>query len=216
VSLSIAIFVSGRGSNMKAILDAKARGQLAADIAVVVSNNPDAPALEIAKQHGIATIAISHRGLTRDEHEEKLLAALAPLKIDFVVLAGYMRILTSKFLQAFRHADGYFRVINIHPSLLPAFPGAAGYDEAFAYGVRLSGITVHLVDEQVDHGPILAQECFPRFEDDTLETFKARGLELEHQLYPAVLQRIAQAGGVKLLMNHEAAATVAAASTQRS
>ncbi|HEY9791086.1 MAG TPA: formyltransferase family protein, partial [Candidatus Obscuribacterales bacterium] len=113
-------------------------------------------------------------------------------------LAGYMRVLTPAFLQQFRHADGYFNVINIHPSLLPAFPGAHGYEDAFNYGVKISGVTIHLVDEHVDHGPILAQAAFERYDDDTLETFKARGLELEHKLYPAVLQEIAR-NGIKLL-----------------
>lgn len=212
MSLSLAILVSGRGSNMKAILDARAQGLLKADIAVVLSNNPDAPALETAREHDIKTIGVSNKGLTREQHEDQVLAALAKYKIDFIVLAGYMRILTPKFLHAYRHTDGYFKIINIHPSLLPAFPGANGYDDAFAYGVRLSGITVHLVDEQVDHGPILAQESFPRLEEDTLETFKARGLAVEHKLYPAVLQKIA-IDGVKLLAKTEANVAVGAASS---
>lgn len=194
MSICLAVLVSGRGSNMKAILEARAQGRLDASISVVLSNNPDAPALEIARQYGVPAVAVSHKGLTREQHEKKVLEELGKYKIDFVVLAGYMRILTSQFLNAFRHPSGYFRVINIHPSILPAFPGASGYEDAFAYGVRISGVTVHLVDEQVDHGPILAQACFVREDDDTLESFRARGLELEHRLYPSVLQSIALQG----------------------
>jgi folate-dependent phosphoribosylglycinamide formyltransferase PurN len=105
-----------------------------------------------------------------------------------------MRVLTPLFLNAFKHPDGYFRVINIHPSLLPDFPGASGYEDAFAAGVPESGITVHLVDEHVDHGPILAQARFQREPGDTIETFKARGLALEHQLFPRVLQQVSKEG----------------------
>lgn len=194
MSITIAILVSGRGSNMKAILEAAQRGELSARVAVVVSNNPEAPALEIARDYGVKAVAIPHRGLSRQEHERLLVAELKRHQVDYVVMAGYMRVLTPDFLQEFRHPDGYFKVINIHPSLLPAFPGAHAYEDAFAYGVRVSGITVHLVDEQVDHGPILAQEAFERFPEDTLETFKQRGLQIEHRLYPAVLEQIARCG----------------------
>lgn len=179
---------------MKAILQAASTGALAANVPVVISNNVEAPALETARQFGVHACGISHRGLSRQEHEDLLLAELAKHKVDFVVLAGYMRILTSHFLKSFRDPAGYFRVINIHPSILPAFPGANAYEDAFAYGVRLSGITVHLVDEEVDHGPIIAQEAFERLDSDTLESFKARGLEVEHRLYPAVLHQVALQG----------------------
>lgn len=192
--ISIAILVSGRGSNLKAILEAIAQGKLAASVPIVISNNPDAPALDVARQYGVHAVSIASRGISREQHEKSVLSALSGLTIDYLVLAGYMRLLTSGFLREFRHADGYFRVINIHPSLLPAFPGAKGYEDAFNFGVRVSGVTVHLVDEQVDHGPILAQEAFPRLEDDTVDTFKARGLSVEHRLYPAVLQDIAERG----------------------
>jgi phosphoribosylglycinamide formyltransferase-1 len=179
---------------MKAIFEAVENGRLDAEIKVVCSNNPDAPALAVAKEAGAAVVAVSHRGLTREEHEERVLQALAPYGVDYVVLAGYMRVLTSKFLKAFADPRGYFKVINIHPSLLPAFPGANAYEDAFAYGVKVSGITVHLVDEKVDHGPILAQQAFPRLETDSLEEFKRRGLAVEHRLYPEVLQSIAVKG----------------------
>ena len=194
MSIKIAVFVSGRGSNLNAIIQAVEDGDLDAEIVRVISNDPEAQALTIAAQHGIETFALSHKGLKRREHEEKILEHLKDLSIDYIVLAGYMRVLSSHFLKAFKHKDGYFRVINIHPSLLPAFPGINGYEEAFNYGVKVSGVTVHLVDEKVDHGPILAQVPFPRFAEDTLDSFCARGLSVEHSLYPSVLQQIAESG----------------------
>lgn len=194
MSIKIAVFVSGRGSNLNAIIQAVEDGDLDAEIVRVISNDPEAQALTIAAQHGIETFALSHKGMKRREHEEKILEHLKDLSIDYIVLAGYMRVLSSHFLKAFKHKDGYFRVINIHPSLLPAFPGINGYEEAFNYGVKVSGVTVHLVDEKVDHGPILAQVPFPRFAEDTLDSFCARGLSVEHSLYPSVLQQIAENG----------------------
>jgi phosphoribosylglycinamide formyltransferase-1 len=179
---------------MESILRAIRAGELDASAVVVISNNPEAPALEIARQFGIPAVAIESKGLSRQKHEQLVLEKLAEYPVDYVVLAGYMRILSAEFLTSFRHPAGYYRVINIHPSLLPAFPGKSAYEDAFAHNVRVSGITVHLVDDQVDHGPILAQEAFDRLEADTLETFKARGLAVEHKLFPAVLQRIAREG----------------------
>jgi formyltetrahydrofolate-dependent phosphoribosylglycinamide formyltransferase len=194
VPISIAILISGRGSNMKAILEAVSRGELDARVSVVLSNNPAAPGLEVAKEHGIPTECVPSKGLSREAHELLVLEALSRYAVDYVVLAGYMRVLSPLFLGAFRGPEGYFYVINIHPSLLPDFPGACAYDDAFNAGVTKSGITVHLVDEQVDHGPILAQVEFERRPDDTIETFKARGLALEHELFPRVLQQIATQG----------------------
>ena len=194
MSIKIAVFVSGRGSNLNAIIQAVEDGDLDAEIVRVISNDPEAQALTIAAQHGIETFALSQKGMKRREHGEKILGHLKDLSIDYIVLAGYMRVLSSHFLKAFKHKDGYFRVINIHPSLLPAFPGINGYEEAFNYGVKVSGVTVHLVDEKVDHGPILAQVPFPRFAEDTLDSFCARGLSVEHSLYPSVLQQIAESG----------------------
>lgn len=193
--MNYAVLVSGRGSNLRAILEAVKDGSLKATIACVISNNPAAAALEIATEFGVPAHAIPSKGMARLDHENAVLACLAQYQVDFVVLAGYMRVLTPHFLRPFFDPQlGIFKVINIHPSLLPAFPGAAGYDDAYNYGVRLSGVTIHLVDEEVDHGPILAQETFLRQKDDTLETFKQRGLALEHRLYPAVLQKIATEG----------------------
>lgn len=197
VKLSLGILVSGRGSNMAAILQSIKEGRLDARVAVVLSNNPQAQALETAREYGVPAVAIASKGLPREEHERLVLDELFRYELDFVVLAGYMRVLSPLFLQAFADPAGYYRVINIHPSLLPAFPGASGYEDAFAANVPLSGVTVHLVDEKVDHGPILAQRSFAREAGDTLESFKARGLAIEHQIYPAVLQELA-CGGIEL------------------
>lgn len=200
MSLRLAILVSGRGSNMESILRAIKDGQLDAKVEIVLSNNPAALALPTARKYGVHAVAVDNQGLSRAEHEKRVLEELSEYEIDLLVLAGYMRILTPDFLKHFKQ-DGYFKVINIHPSLLPAFPGANAYDDAFKYGVRVSGITVHLADEKVDHGPILAQQSFERLDNDTLESFKERGLAIEHKLYPAVLQSIAKRG-IRLLPEH--------------
>lgn len=190
--IKIAVLVSGRGSNLEAILTAIEKKELAAEIAVVLSNNPDSYALKIAKKHNIPTASVDHRGISRKEHEKQVFQKLKKFAPDYLVLAGYMRILSGDFLTHFKDDNGLYRVINIHPSLLPAFPGKSAYEDAFNYGVKISGITVHLVDEQVDHGPILAQAVFERKAGDTLETFQARGLELEHKLFPQVLAQLAE------------------------
>lgn len=195
--LKIAVFISGRGSNLNAIIQAISDKTLDAEIQCVVSNDPEAPGLLIATQHGVPTFALSSKGMKRREHEQKILEHLKQYSIDFIVLAGYMRLISPEFLQQFKDDAGFYRVVNIHPSLLPAFPGMSGYEDAFNYGVKVSGVTVHLVDEELDRGTILAQVPFPRFPDDTLTTFSARGLSVEHALYPAVLQTIATEG-VKL------------------
>jgi phosphoribosylglycinamide formyltransferase-1 len=197
--MNYAVLVSGRGSNLKAILEGVKAGSLQANIVCCISNNPDALALQIATEHGVPAHAVVSRGKARTDHEIEVLNCLARYKVDYIVLAGYMRVLTPNFLKSFYDDNlNIYKVVNVHPSLLPAFPGASGYEDAFNYGVRLSGVTVHLVDEEVDHGPILAQETFMRYEDDTLETFKQRGLTLEHRLYPQILNEIATQG-VKIL-----------------
>jgi phosphoribosylglycinamide formyltransferase-1 len=194
MSINIAVLASGRGSNLEAILDAIAAGKLDAKVQLVLVNVPGAGAIDIANRHGVQTAVVPNAGLSRKEHEEKVVAELKKHDLDFVVLAGYMRVLSSAFLANFKDSRGFFKVINIHPSLLPAFPGIRGYEEAFEYGVKIAGVTVHLVDEKVDHGPILAQATFSREADDTIESFKARGLKIEHELFPQVLQNIAKDG----------------------
>lgn len=203
MSLNIAILVSGRGSNMTAILDAIDAGTLDAKVQLVFSNNPDAAALITAQKRGVPTAFLSHKGIAREHHEQQLIALLSQYDLHCIVLAGYMRVLSPNFLRAYKDERGFYRVVNIHPSLLPAFPGANAYEDAFDYGVPISGITVHLVDEKVDHGPILAQETFPRLPEDDLEAFKARGLVIEHRLYPQVLQEIST-NGVRFFRRIEA------------
>ncbi len=190
--LNIAILVSGRGSNLKAILEAIREKQLDASVKVVISNKPDVAALKIAADYGVEAKVIPSAGLQRTEHEKLVYDSLSKLSIDYLVLAGYMRIITPFLLSKFRDERGFIRIVNIHPSLLPAFPGANAYEEAFNYGVKVSGITIHLVDEEVDRGPILAQEAFERLPEDTLESFTKRGLAIEHRLYPKVLQQLAE------------------------
>lgn len=197
--LNLAVLASGRGSNLEAILRSVKDGRLDAKVHVVISNNPDAFALAVARKYGVHALAIDHRGLRREEHEQLLLEELELYPLDFLVLAGYMRVLTPSFLKRFSDQRGFYRVINIHPSLLPDFPGTRGYDDAFAAGVPFSGVTVHLVDEDVDHGPVLAQARFERLPGDSLADFRARGLSIEHQLYPQVLGRIADSGIEALL-----------------
>jgi phosphoribosylglycinamide formyltransferase-1 len=190
--LKIAVLVSGRGSNLEAILASVQKEQLAVSIEAIVSNKDNIGALDIAKKYGIEPKVIPSAGLSRLEHERLIHQYLEPFAVDYLILAGYTRILTSFLLKQYEDNRGFYRVVNIHPSLLPAFPGKNAYDDAFAYGVKISGITVHLVDEEVDHGTILAQEAFPRLPADTLADFKARGLALEHTLFPKVLQDLAK------------------------
>jgi phosphoribosylglycinamide formyltransferase 1 len=190
--INLAFMASGRGSNLQAILSAIKAGQVDAKPLLVISNDAKAAALDVAREFSVEAKAIPSAGISRSEHEARVHEELALYRIDYLILAGYMRILTKEFLRPFKDPRGFYRIINIHPSLLPAFPGKNAYEDAFNYGVKLSGITIHFVDEEVDHGPILAQESFPRLDDDTLESFKKRGLSVEHKLYPAVLQMLAQ------------------------
>ena len=165
---------------MLALSDAVNDGRIAnAQIAIVVSDKANARGLELAKERGIETLAIERRGRTREEHEREIIAVLRDHQVDLVCLAGYMRLLSPCFVQAFRG-----KILNIHPSLLPAFPGLDAQRQALEHGVKVSGCTVHFVDETLDGGPIIAQRTVPVMEGDTVETLSARILEQEHQLYP--------------------------------
>lgn len=181
----IAILISGRGSNMVAILDAIGEGRLAADAAVVISNVESAPGLTKARERGVETVVISHRGLTREEHDTKIVAELERRGVSLVCLAGYMRLLGPFFVRAFEN-----RILNIHPSLLPAFPGIDAQRQALDHGVKLTGCTVHLVDEQLDHGPIVMQRPVEVLDDDTVETLSNRILQQEHRIYPEAIARV--------------------------
>lgn len=184
--MKLAVLLSGRGSNFEAIHAAVARGDLQAEIVCVISNRADAPGLARARDYGYAAHLIEHRGLSREEHESRVVRVLEEAAPDFIVLAGYMRLLGAAFVERFRH-----RILNIHPSLLPAFPGVDAQAQAIAYGVKVSGCTVHFVDEHLDAGPILVQRSVRVLEDDTAETLAARILEQEHVAYVEALQMLA-------------------------
>jgi phosphoribosylglycinamide formyltransferase-1 len=182
----IAVLLSGRGSNFLALQAAIAKDELPARIALVVSNVAGAPGLERARSFGLTTTTIPHRGEpSRAAHEEKMLAALAASGAEWICLAGYMRLLSSEFVAAHRQ-----RILNIHPSLLPAFPGLHPQRQALEAGVRVSGCTVHLVDEGLDSGPIVVQRTVPVLDGDDERALAERILEQEHVAYPEALRRL--------------------------
>jgi phosphoribosylglycinamide formyltransferase-1 len=186
--LRLGVLLSGSGTNLQALIDAIAAGRLHATIAVVVSNVPDAAGLERARRHGIAAVALDHRGApSRAAYDTEVVAALRAHDVELVVLAGFMRLVTPVLLDAYPH-----RVVNVHPALLPAFPGLHAERQALAYGARLTGVTVHFVDEKTDHGPIIAQAAVPIAPDDTEATLHARVQRQEHRLYPLAIQLIAE------------------------
>jgi phosphoribosylglycinamide formyltransferase-1 len=179
----LGVLVSGRGSNLQALLDAATRGDLGGEVAVVVSNVESAAGLERARKAGVPARFCDHRGRSRDDFDREVLEILAAHEVDLVCLAGFMRLLSSPFIRA--HAG---RILNVHPSLLPAFPGLEPQKQALDHGVKVSGATVHLVDEGLDSGPILVQEAVPVREDDSVESLSARILEVEHRLYPRAVR----------------------------
>lgn len=184
----IAILASGGGTNLQSIIDSRQAGTLSVEIALVISNNPTAGALQRAQQAGIATLCINHRDYTsREEFDHALVDALKAAEVDLVVLAGFMRIITDVMLDAFPQ-----RIINIHPALLPAFPGLHVQQQAIDYGARFSGCTVHFVDGGVDTGPIIVQAVVAILPDDTASTLAERILEQEHRIYPQAIQWIAE------------------------
>lgn len=175
----LGILLSGRGSNFLAIFDAIASGKLPeAEIAVVISNKAEAPGLTAAVERGLTAIAIESGGRKRAEHDAEIIACLKQHNVDLVCLAGYMRLLSVEFVQAFPQ-----RILNIHPSLLPAFPGLDAQQQAFDYGVKIAGCTVHFVDEQLDHGIIILQKTVPVLEEDDAHALAERILEQEHIAY---------------------------------
>ena len=171
---------------MLALSDAIAAGAIpSAEVVVVISDKPDARGLELARERGLEALAIERRGRNREEHEREIISALRERQVDLVCLAGYMRLLSPCFIEAFRG-----RILNIHPSLLPAFPGLDAQRQALAHGVKVSGCTVHFVDETLDGGPIVMQRTVPVLEGDTVETLSARILEQEHRLYAEAVARV--------------------------
>jgi phosphoribosylglycinamide formyltransferase-1 len=182
----LGILLSGRGSNFLAIADAISGGFLPdTEIAVVLSNKPDAPGLEAARQRGLTALAVPSAGLTRTQHDAAMIAHLREHRVDLVCLAGYMRIITPDFVQAFPQG-----ILNVHPSLLPAFPGLDAQTQALDYGAKVAGCTVHFVDEAVDHGVIILQRTVPILDTDTPATLSARILEQEHQAYPEAIRLV--------------------------
>jgi phosphoribosylglycinamide formyltransferase 1 len=176
---SLGILLSGRGSNFVAIADSIDAGRIPdARVAVVISNKADAGGIAIARQRGLTALVIPSKGKTREEHDREIVAALKQHSVDLVCLAGYMRLLSPWFVQQFPR-----RILNIHPSLLPAFPGLEAQEQAFAYGVKVSGCTVHFVDEELDHGAIVVQKAVPVLDGDDEHTLAVRILEQEHIAY---------------------------------
>jgi phosphoribosylglycinamide formyltransferase 1 len=183
---SLGILLSGRGSNFVAIADSIDAGRIpGAQIAVVISNRADAPGIATARERGLNAVVIPSRGKPREEHDREVVAALKQHNVDLVCLAGYMRLLSPWFVQQFPH-----RILNIHPSLLPAFPGLEAQEQAIAYGVKISGCTVHFVDEELDHGAIIVQKTVPVLNTDDEDSLAARILEQEHVAYTEAIKAL--------------------------
>jgi phosphoribosylglycinamide formyltransferase 1 len=189
----IGILISGRGSNMVALADAVRDGGIpTAEVAIVISDRTNAAGLDKAKERGIETLVIERRGRQRAEHDREIVAALGAKNIDLVCLAGYMRMLSPEFIAAYRG-----RILNIHPSLLPAFPGLEAQRQALEHGVKTSGCTVHFVDETLDSGPVIAQRTVLIHEKDTVESLSARILTEEHKLYPEAVSTVLRQVAIK-------------------
>lgn len=186
--MKLGILISGRGSNMVAIVDAVQSGEIpSSEVAVVISDKADAAGLAKARERGVETVVVTRNGRKRAEHDAEIISELRKRGVELVCLAGYMRLLSPDFVQAFPN-----KIINIHPSLLPAFPGLDAQKQAFDAGVEVTGCTVHYVDELLDHGPVILQREVPRFSDDTVETLSARILEQEHGAYVEAVMMMAR------------------------
>ncbi|GAB4239028.1 MAG: phosphoribosylglycinamide formyltransferase [Acidobacteriota bacterium] len=183
----VGILLSGRGSNFLALSDAVEAGRVPAEIALVVSNREEAPGLQHARDRGYRALFIPSKGREREEFDREVVAELRKAGVEIVCLAGFMRLLSPYFIREFP-----MRILNIHPSLLPAFPGLHAQRQALEWGVKVTGCTVHFVDEELDHGPIIVQRAVPVLDDDTEETLAARILEQEHQAYPEALRIVCE------------------------
>ena len=189
-SRRIGVLISGRGSNLQALIDATRDGRLDAQIVVVISNRADAYGLERARAAGIEAICVSHKGwATRDDYDRALARELTARRVRLVCLAGFMRVIGAPLIEAFPHA-----ILNIHPSLLPAFRGVDAQHQAFEHGVKVSGVTVHFVDADLDAGPIIIQRTVPVLDDDTADTLAARILVEEHRAYPDAVKLVLEGG----------------------
>lgn len=182
--MKIAVFASGRGTNLAAIIKAKQKGIINAEIALVISDNKMALALKKAQRAGIKAVFIDPQRFTsKEEFETEIVKAVEAEAIDLIVLAGFMRILSPGFVARFKN-----KIINIHPALLPSFKGAQAIKDAFEYGIKVTGVTVHFVDEEMDHGPIILQKAVPIEESDTLETLESKIHKVEHKIYPEAIK----------------------------
>ena len=185
--LKLGVLISGNGSNLQSIIDHIEKGSLKAVIKIVISNNPDALGLKRAEKHEIPCVVLKYGDFkSKEDFDSKLIQTLKDNGVDLVVLAGFMRIISPAFLKAFTH-----KIMNIHPALLPSFPGLHGQKQAIDYGVKFSGCTVHFVDEGVDTGPVIIQSAVPVFDDDTEESLSARIIKEEHKIYPRAIQLFA-------------------------
>jgi phosphoribosylglycinamide formyltransferase-1 len=182
---NLGILLSGRGSNFEAIADNIASGKLPARISVVISNRPDAAGIDSAKRRGLNALVIPSKGISREQHDQQVVKALQDHSVDLICLAGYMRLLSPWFVQQFPR-----RILNIHPSLLPSFPGLDAQKQAFDYGVKITGCTVHFVDEHLDHGDIVLQKSVPVRDTDDDHTLAARILEQEHIAYSEAIRLV--------------------------
>ena len=183
---NLGILLSGRGSNFEAIAQNVAAGKIPnARVSIVISNKPDAGGLEVAKRMGLEALVVPSKGKPREKHDREVVAALQQHKVDLVCLAGYMRLLSPWFVQEFPR-----RILNVHPSLLPAFPGLEAQEQAFAYGVKITGCTVHFVDEELDHGAIVVQKSVPVLDTDDEHTLAARILAQEHVAYSEAINLV--------------------------
>ena len=181
----LGILLSGRGSNFEAIADSVAAGRIQAEIAVVISNRAEARGLQVARERGLNAVCLPSKGLDREVYDRMVVAELRKNQVDLVCLAGFMRLLSAYFVREFPLA-----VLNIHPGLLPAFPGLDAQHQALEHGVKVSGCTVHFVDEYLDHGPIIVQRAVPVLDDDTVETLSARILTEEHRIYTEAVNSV--------------------------
>ena len=208
--LSLGVLISGSGTNLQAIIDTIERGELNAVIRVVLSNRGDAYGLARARHHNLPTVVISHKDFSsREAFEAGLIKTLQDHGVELVVLAGFMRLLSPFFIRAFPQ-----RIMNIHPALLPAFPGTHAQRQALEHGVRISGVTVHFVDEEMDHGPIIVQAAVPVYADDSEESLSARIHAQEHRIYPQAIQLFAEGRlevrGRMVIVHNEARSPAAA------
>lgn len=201
-STCIGIISSGRGENLRYIIEATSSGYLPAEVGIVLTNQKDAGALRIAGEYGVKCLYLDPSGLSREEYDKRLMGQLDSAGVELVVLTGYMRILSSTFVNHYRN-----RILNIHPALLPSFRGMNAFQQALDYGAHWTGTTVHIVDEDVDHGPILYQVPVPIKEDDTYESLKARVQRAEYRAYPKAIKRFIEGRpkvvGRRLVFNKE-------------